>query len=272
MRIKRKNISTILSLTLLFGCTDDVTPPGIENIEEKVVVNAVISPDVPLIMAQVSISKKAFGIVSDPFGDSDLITNAEVTISNGTDTRTLPYDSDLMHYARSTDLFSIVEGITYRLEVTTDKGTVYAEASLPKKVEALESLEVGSSGLDISISWVDIPGQENYYRVTAFGEQADQGFLEPFFFENDEFVSDINSDGQLMNARGEGFFGNRQYERITVRVISSDENYFDYFRILRDYVGGDDPFSDPVQLPSNVVGGIGLFSAVQVSEFVIESP
>ncbi|MEM7299111.1 MAG: DUF4249 family protein [Bacteroidota bacterium] len=56
-----------------------------------------------------------------------------------------------------------------------------------------------------------------------------------------------------------------------MRIISSNAIYFDYFRVLYDFQE-DDPFSDPVQLPSNIEGGIGIFTAVQVSEFTVETP
>lgn len=260
-------VSKLVLVILLVACNEEVTPPSIENIEDKLVVNSVISPYLENISVEVSLSAKAFGVI-DAFG-SDIISNATVVLGNGTSEITLPFDFTTDQYVIATATFPIEEDVTYRLEVTAGDRSVSAEATLPKRVTELESLDFNAGVVDVS--WIDIMSEENFYRVAGFGNVEDEfgSYQNSFFFDSDEFVSDINRDGEQISARGEGFLFGASYESIDVRIISSNEMYFDYFEILSNYIE-DDPFADPIRLPSNIVGGIGLFSAVQVSEFTIE--
>lgn len=262
-------ISKLILAVMLFACVEEVTPPSIDNIEDKLVVNSVISPYLENISVEVSLSEKAFGII-DSFG-SDIISNATVVLSNGTSEVTLPFDFTTDQYVIPTTTFPIEEGVTYRLEVSAGGRSVSAEATLPQKIGELESLDFSAGTEILNVSWIDIPGEENFYRVAGFGNLEDDfgGYQNSFFFDSDEFVSDINRDGERISARGEGFLFGGSYESIEVKIISCDEMYFDYFEILSIFIE-DDPFADPVRLPSNIEGGLGLFSAVQVSEFTVE--
>lgn len=264
------NVSKLILVALLVACTEEVTPPSIDNIEDKLVVNSVITPYLEEIAVEVSLSKKAFGVI-DQFGPSDIITNALVVLSNGTVQVTLPFDFVTDQYVIATSTFPIEEGVTYRLEVTAGERSVFAETTLPQKVTEVESLSFNPNTDFLDVSWIDISTDENFYRVAGFGNLEDDfgGYQNTFFFDSDEFVSDVNRDGERISARGEGFLFGGSYESIEVKIISSDEMYFTYFEILSNYIE-DDPFADPVRLPSNIVGGIGLFSAVQVSEFTVE--
>lgn len=257
----------LIVLVILMSCIEEVTPPQIEDAEQKVVVNGLIAPGLEEINVQVSRSTSAFGFV--PFGQSDNITNAEVTISNGISERTLVYDFNLDQYTLDADLFPIEVGGTYRVNVVTDLGTVYGETTVPNGVEQLTSAILNRDNI-LNVSWIDIADELNYYRLIAEGEVGGEfGYTETFYFDTDEFVSDVNRDGELLSGRGEGFVFGAEYESVIVRLLSCDKNYYDYYEILSNYVG-EDPFADPVRLPSNIVGGLGIFTSVQISEFTIE--
>ena len=273
--MKRLNqISKIIMLASLpFACVEEVKPPSLENVENKIVVNSVITPFLEEIEVEVSFSKKSFGILDDQFGNAD---DATVVISNGEQQETLTYDVETERYRISTATFPLKEGVTYRLDVTTNKGAaVYAETSLPKKITEVESLSYNTRNDRLAVSWIDIPGQENFYRISAASYfERDSGDDDPYFigqqdfsFNNDGFISDFNRDGQKLSARGDSF--RRDFDSVIVRIVTSNELYADYFYILRNFIEND-PFVEPVNLPSNIVGGIGIFTAVQVAEFTLE--
>ena len=71
-----------------------------------------------------------------------------------------------------------------------------------------------------------------------------------------------------MREVGEGFDGTRSGDSLSITIYRFNELYVDYFRVLENYVG-DDPFSEPTQLPSNINGGLGIFAIVQQSDFKV---
>lgn len=259
---------------LLTGCIDVVEPPSIKNIKNVIVINSIISPAMDDINVQVSISAKSFGVLPDLANDSDLITDALVTISSDAREGTLLYDAEQGYYVLSASLFPIEEGVTYRLRVEANQEILSAETTIPSKITTLESINISTDGDGNSVlemSWEDVAGEENYYRISGGGSIGNNyiEYFDTFYFDNDEFVSDNNRDGQILSAKGMGY--SNSYDSITAIIISSNSDYFDYFEILANYFE-DDPFSSPVQLPSNIEGGIGLFTAIQISEFTVVNP
>ena len=101
--------------------------------------------------------------------------------------------------------------------------------------------------------------------MAAQGYVSEFEFWDLFFFDEDEFVSDINKDGQLLDAKAEVFSFGQRYDSLIVRVMTCTELYYDYYDILDEFVN-DDPFADPVRLPSNINGGLGIFTSVNVTE------
>ncbi len=271
------------------GCIEQVAPPDIKNIEDKIVVNSIISSGFDQIAVQISFSRKTFGFVKNEVVDAEIITNAVVTIRNGNQQATLPYNSSEEHYVLPNSSFPIKDGETYHLTVEYDGKTISAQATVPAdEISGLESVKWNSPKSDqdmhtISLAWADVKGKNNYYRAVVAGavtfvlgindenEFEYETVEEHFRLENDGFVSDLNRDGGSLSVRGDG--GYLDYDLVKVRIISCDKDYFDYFKgTLANYDDDDDPFSDPAELPSNIEGGLGIFSAVQVSEFSITAP
>ncbi|MEO9872649.1 DUF4249 domain-containing protein [Ekhidna sp.] len=267
--MKIKNLLLALGIFFLLACEEEVPPPDFDE-EEKLVVNSIISPFSEEIIVEVSVSRNAFGIIDGDF-ESDIVRDAIVTISDGTREVLIPFDDDQLHYSIPSFLFSLDEGKTFLLSVEANGESVYGETILPKRITELESVTLNQNNV-LNVTWQDFTESDNYYRILATGFNSEFQFSENFFFESDEFISDTNRNGEVLSARGEGNeFATGGYDNVTVRIISSSSLYSDYFRILKNFVQ-DDPFADPVQLPSNIVGGIGIFEAVQVSEFTVEAP
>ena len=255
-----KKLFLIFVTVSFIACETEVNPPDIEDAEDLLVVNSVISPALEEILVQVSISQKSFGVINN---SNDLIDDAVVTISNGTDEEVLNYDDEFGAYRLSTSVFPIVEGGSYRLDVVAGSRQVFGETTVP-----VGTVNVDSYGFDrneLEVVWQDIEGQENFYRLAAQGYVSEFEFWDLFFFDEDEFVSDINKDGKLLDAKAEVFSFGQRYDSLIVRVMTCTELYYDYYDILDEFVN-DDPFADPVRLPSNINGGLGIFTSVNVTE------
>lgn len=263
----RFKTTILLFASIFFACEEEVSPPDFAE-EDKLVVNAIISPFLPEIIVDVSLSRNAFGLI-DRSLDDEVVLNATVILRSETQEIVIPFDLERFIYVISSEEFPLVSGEKYRLEVEGAGFSVFGETVLPKQLTSLTSIRINENNV-LSLSWQDFPELGNHYRISAEGFISEFNFAESFSFNSDEFISDLNRNGDVLTARGEGNEFSNGYDQITVRVITSDALYSDYFRVLTNYVE-DDPFSDPVQLPSNIEGGIGIFAAVQVSQFTIEA-
>lgn len=251
-------------LGLLLSCTEEVDPPDI-NGEDLIVVNSIISPSFNQIVVEVSRSQKSFGILANSFNGEDLVTDAVVLIidENSVGTQLL-YNSDSGHYAISSTIFPLTAGKTYGLSVVADNQTLFAQTTLPFETQGIEHTV---NIFEIEILWKDLPDVDNYYRVAAQGRLTRFEFWDTFQFHSAEFVTDDNGDGERLSARADTFSTQLSYDSVAYRVISSGEIYHDYFKLLSSF-DDENPFSDPVRLPSNIDNGLGIFAAIQVSEFI----
>ncbi len=260
-------------IIVFFGCTKEVTPPDLRNIENKIVVNGFISPELEQISVQVSLANKAFGFVRDgEFSEADLISTARMKINNGSQEGTFLYDVEERFYALSTDVFPVEEGMTYHLIVETDQGTVRSTVTIHKTISEIVSYDLDEEGV-LEIKWMDIRGEDNYYRMG--GEWRGQSGLDSFFggdifYDDDFWVSDINRDGQRLSASGEidPVFERLENVSIDVSITLIDKDFFDYSNILDDHVE-DDPFSEFPRLPSNIEGGLGFFAPLRIEAFTL---
>ena len=254
----------LIASVLLLSCEETVSPPEIENIEDLLVVNSILNPTDSIYYVEVTWSNPSFGLLPD-FED-EFVTNAIVTISDGSRQEAFVYETQQRRYELDAERFPIEPGATYQLTVSANGQEAFATASTKTGVPLVESFEFRNSR-DLSISWKDLEGSEDFYTVTAFLKREEQDFtnLIPYFFESG-FVSDRNRDGSILQDTGEGFESPRSMDTLLVTLYSYNELYVDYFEILENYIG-DDPFSEPVQLPSNIQGGLGIFAIVQQSDF-----
>lgn len=267
-------IVTFLGAFVLVGCIEEVDPKKLGLKERLIVVNSLISPQSETLEVEVSWSRSVFGILPDYGTNEDIITTALVVLSNGTNSITLTYDPDKFLYTEAATSFAIIEGETYELSVTVDDKTVTASATVPQAVEAsgFSITTGGNSAKRATVSWDDLAGQENFYRINTFLLNANGEEDTSIFFDSDEYHSDVNRDGATISARGETYFFGDVPAVVQAKalLISCDENYFYYHR---DYnlFENDDPFSEAVQSRSNIEGGVGIFAAYQLTETVIST-
>ncbi|GAB3930728.1 DUF4249 domain-containing protein [Larkinella terrae] len=155
--------------------------------------------------------------------------------------------------------------------------------------------------------WQDPAGETNYYRVAGYAECINRIPRTPTahidsttprvllrgiigFGRQDQFISDQNQDGQLLlSARGEvpSFFNYSFYDPTTqatysgdypyakpltirISVLQTDENYFNYHRARQQQrQSANNPFAEPVLMPTNITGGLGCFAGYNRSTRVL---
>ena len=205
------------------------------------------------------------------------------------------------HYQISSKLFQIVVGQTYTLKVSVNGQSVESSCTIPKAVKVINAKvdsvaarysPPGSKLKDrtFKLFWQDPAGVENFYRVTGFESQFVQTQTGPAKFEyrfqineisfrdnnrDGDLSSDQQGDGALM-ASGTGrlfsYYGNTNVvlpnsQLTELILISCDKNYYLYHKSLANYQGNN-PFSEPSLVPSNIKGGLGCFAGYNISRAI----
>lgn len=161
--------------------------------------------------------------------------------------------------------------------------------------------------LNLTFYWKDLPGQENYYRLKAFElyeysvvtANATELFLvekrrqHRFYFSwsrssgRSIYQSDANLDGaEFSSPPGDKRVENNQTFQQLIRnaappekgpaqlgtylqLLHTDRNYFLYHRSLQQ-TRGDNPFSEPALVYTNVKGGLGIFAGYNLYTKIVK--
>ena len=212
----------LIIITLIFSnCREQEGIVDIPVLEDKVIINAIISPDDTELEVKISKSHPVFGEWNnDPLNllylsqqiESVIIKNTEnnqkIALSPIEDfTGPPPYGTKLI-YVGSTSNFPIQGGKTYQLLVSMrDNIKITAQTTIPSIVDITKI-----NAMDNSIQWTGIKNKPNFYLVYA---RVKIVFTE-FFYGNggwsrrkydchlplsDELFTDENKDGKIISAR-----------------------------------------------------------------------
>lgn len=174
------------------ACQSELTQVDIPN-ENKLVVESYISPQDTVLSVRVSNSSAIYGQVTKGVS---YVSNAVVSMSDGTKTISLSYDKD-GYYRISANQLLVKTGKSYFLKISTpDRRLVSGECTIPNTVDNRKlSVEVQKNNTDtkeISIKWTDFANEQNYYAITGTFETVQKGCNSsaPFYFR------DKNRDGE----------------------------------------------------------------------------
>lgn len=266
-------IYSLVSLCLMIcaSCEKVVTDVDIPDTPSKLVVFAFISPEDTLISIKVGQSAPVYG---ERISTRD-ISNATVVMSSGGTSVTAIQNMGFNGYTIPVSALPIVAGGTYRLDVSTPDGRRVAATctvpTAPVVIDAAEYLKrsspdnFGSNEYRLLCKWADQPGVKNYYRldvnmVGAFVSDNDTIFR---YSEMQKGVTDdTGADGQQLSLLFDqvDFYDNSDNYALEYTLLVTDKGYYDYHESRFRYIG-DDPFSEPVIVKSNIEGGLGCFGA-----------
>ncbi|UII19806.1 DUF4249 domain-containing protein [Fulvivirga ligni] len=262
MRFHNTILYILLSIAVM-SCIDDVDPEKFDIGEEKVVINGVISPSDTVIRVQVSHTKAIIGEYEYDLESQLVEPDAEVLLSNEDGLEVaLTYSQNSRMYEVKADDFTLVPGKNYFLAVSLRGKTYRSQCTIPAgeitemghRVKRVDEYET-----DLSVSFRDIAGEENFYRVGAFtNSEAGGGSIASFGI--DTFQNDNVGDGATITAISDYFYYYGEDDSITVQVANIEEVLYRYQYAKYNYEG-DDPFTEPVAFPSNIEGdAIGIFT------------
>ena len=235
------------------------------------------------------------------------ISDGARSVSLKYDNTQFPRDAAQPFYSVDARQLPIVAGHTYKLTVRTPAGEIATSTcTVPGAVimtgVSFDSLDENQFGRKfkryfVRSRWTDPAGQINYYQVSGLfrfvrlcqncpANQADREEFNYLNFSDNtaSLQTDRSSDGSSMIS-GRGFLGGyfenggnsspnfgRQYKKaiVTINLLNTDQAYYQYQdAIERQNQSGDNPFAEPVLIPTNVQGGLGCFAGYNRSTLTI---
>ena len=307
-----KSQNTVLYILLIFtfnlsSCRKVATYVDPPEFNQKLVVNAYLSPDKTDNKVFISSNEKRFGELTgnfEPFGNTSLYiyeNSKEIQLDT---VREDYYGTGYNYWIKN---FQFKEGQTYKLKVISDLG-LEAEATckIPLRrdfqitVDTTFRKTTDDHGFQISlliakISITDFPGEANYFRLIylyetyrpAFPhnkhlsymdavESLIPGSAEPNAWQNDRVSNDIGLDGKKFILRTIEFqpvylvSQNPVIDSAFLRIylLNTDKPYYDFHKSLENYSLGDAPFAEPSFVYSNVKGGLGIFASYTLDSLI----
>jgi hypothetical protein len=286
----------ILVSILLISCEDffettlDLEEPVFE---EKLVVNSLLT-NLTLNESRALVSK-TIGL-NEP-EENSLVSDAEVKIIYPDNSEyLLEYSSNAnlyLGYNHEGQISELIAEQEYQIHVTSEGKSVTAKATMPNSAKLLSAVYMENGGLNedgdevsaIDIIIDDAPDEINYYKIGAVIN--DDGYTQELYLDsNNAFAiesatySDILIKDEQFN--GEEFklrlqfndyfnYGSEPSFEYQVIVKSISKEQYDHDRMLYGYFeNNDNPFASPVQLSSNIEGGLGLFAIENIAIFEVE--
>jgi hypothetical protein len=283
IKIKHNNINMNIYVHLFYCLIIGVTLPSCEKdaqvklptIEPKLVVSSFISPQDSLIQVAVSLSSPLYNNpnISNKY---EPLLNATVTINNATNSYNLNYDSILERYVIDSFQLKIIGGTSYYLKVKAPNGK-FAEAktTIPLLNNTLTYTVANNTSWNYSYflegCWIDndVNNKNNYRFEVAYTSY----FVTEGYTNNGNFSDTTKtwqSDKIIKNDTEENIFKEKLnfnysiYRHDTVFALLStiSKEYIDYINKI-DLTANSfsSPFSEPVQMYTNVKGGFGIFAS-----------
>jgi hypothetical protein len=265
-----KNLLLIMSSLFLFSSCEKEVKLNLPETKSLPVMYSYICPSDSLISLKLLYSSPLYS--SNEIDIMASVPDGDVRISSTQGTAQLIFNQVSGYYELPTTAYPLIPGQTYRMTVVTSKGEVaMAETQVPyatipiNKVSVQTIPEAYQTSDRIEASFTDEPGTVNYYRLAALHLYAYSGTN---MLEEDTRISalytDINHDGE------EAFLAERYYkisggiyyssEAYDVFLYNCSQSYYNFYKSLNNY-SGNNPFSEPSLIYSNVTGGLGCFGA-----------
>jgi hypothetical protein len=250
-------IATVIALASCQGVVKNVELP---KIEEMVVVQTGMSNLDSTFTAKITLSNPIFKTRKDIVSVED----AEVILKGSNAQDTLKYDVVSAIYASKANV-NLTAGNRYDLVVNTMDGKELSSSSIMPVMPTGIEVEVDTiphSDYDqymYTISW-DKPAENAYYEVRAYQIMEFDLSADTFLHWDSEYVYSGDVSASRLSERLSVYDYERfgAYKGVLIYVSGITQEFFDYSKMLYNYEP-ENPFSEPVSIPSNINGGLGMF-------------
>lgn len=281
----KKIIYILIGLSWSLGACETDADIEIPAQDPKLVLSTFLEPGKEMQVLTLYISDPIFD--GSAIDNSTMITDATILISNGSKTVRFKYDFNYNGYVLVKDSMLIEYDTDYTITTTYDGKTASSTFKTISNVAPqlgevkFDSLleEDGFGGSYTTyfgyITWQDPPNEKNYYCIEMYGlikdPNGDTSRVSLSDFYSNLYISDEGKNGTQMNATIEAYEYNMEwfgpnYVGFELLLTKTDEHYYKYFKSLQNY-GGDDPFSEPSLIYTNITNGLGLAGSFKPYSF-----
>lgn len=273
--------SLLFALCLFFiSCERDITV-DLPEAEQKIVVEGYIEPGEK---AVVMLTRSTSFFAPIPNDSASLLSyivvgaDVSVTVSDGVITDHLTLTIDTNYYVPllyKSDTLIGQAGRTYTLTVVADGKTITSTTTIPQLVP-LDSVwfKVQEGRDSLGFAWAHLTDPDtigNCYRWFAKRLNKDKRFLTPpgSVFE-DKFINaksfdfaynrgtEPNSTAEEDNDSRRGFY--KIGDTIAVKFCAIDRAHFEFWRKADQQINSNgNPFGSPAPIPTNIIGGLGIW-------------
>jgi hypothetical protein len=269
-----KLTASIFYIIIFTSCEKEVDNRSYPKYNQKVVISGFLSPENKVNKIIISENLSLYGNMFLP----QSMGKMTATISDGTNE--LTFDStQYMQGLKSSD-FPIIAGKTYTFEVKTDKG-ISAEASCTVPLKGNFNLEIDttmsyiynpdygkSTYINSIIYFNDTQGIDNYYmfycqQVNYISKWSAQPYIFDISGSEKSYFTDKGKDGVRSGIALQvvGIGTDTDSSFLKVYLLNTDKAFYEYKKSLDNYKSGEDPFTEPSPVFSNITGGLGIFAS-----------
>lgn len=264
----------VLVMTFFSSCDKEAVNIEYPAYKPKMVITGYISPDKRSNLIGLSSNFKIYG--EELYSLNDL-GSVIATISNG------DIESDLdttikAGFSFKISGFPVEEGRTYKLKVRSNIGSAEAFCIVPYKRKFNLKLDtIRPPGYQPGyytgkLSFTDCRGEENFYLLFCdqLSYKSGKASSRKLQFSERNYFDDKGKDGSefRINTGTIGISNTIDSSFIKVFLLNTDKNYYDFQKSLDNYNSGEDPFTEPSPVYSNVTGGLGIFAAYTMDSLI----
>ena len=272
-----KKIYLIIILGLFFySCEKTADNVNIPDIDPKIVTQSFLTENEDSIIVYVSWSTPIYGTSSYGFND---IEDANVKITNNGNTIKLNYKANNTsmyekngYYIGAASSLNMKAGETYTLDISEPKGNhITAETTIPEKpnytlnLSRIDSTKSDWSQYEYTYQYTynfigNNSGDVNYYTIKKMGYSNFYGgggkdsAVFNFIYQGSRYI-------KVKKGESISLICNSYYplDSAKVYIFNTDKSYYEYHKSIELNRGGDNPFSEPVIIYSNIKNGLGVF-------------
>jgi hypothetical protein len=261
---------------IFLSCEREVDNLKYPEFRQKLVVFGYLSPGNKRNYVSVSSNFNIYGgLYTNPN-----LGNITATISDGT--KEIALDTNSPGFGFNSSDLSIIEGMTYKLKINNDFGlSAEASCTIPFKrnfkIEIDTSGAVNSSGqyyyVTPTLHFTDFPGENNYYRLlyqTIIYTSKYNIVRNQIGTSEYDYFTDKGIDGKRFTIVLPVLMINEFVDSSFIKVflMNTDYNYYNYHKSMGNYSSGEDPFTEPSPVYSNITGGLGIFASYTVDSLI----
>lgn len=292
-------LALLLLLGSCNSLRNEVSPEQLGLEQSKLVVTGFLCPQDTVLAVKVTRSSTVVGDSISLLQTGNNVTDATVTIADGNRSVRLLYNNirpdvdttNQPYYSARARLLPILAGHTYSLTVTTANGLrATSTCTIPNAVDPtvikFDSLAETQNPRQteryyIRVNWQDPAEQANAYQVAGIfryttkinvreesytslsfdddkrGLFTDDGLDGTVIASGRAFIT-LNSSASTLQT---GFYTQYNTASVIVNLLSVEQSYYRYQEaIIRQRRSRNNPFAEPVLIPSNIQGGLGCFA------------